>query len=257
MSESYRESHQGKGSEYHDTFSVLPHRAMVWRMEQRLLVRLVKQLFAGRRPTYLDFACGTGRIIGHLASYVTHPVGVDVSASMLALARRGVPEAKFLEADLTTSDPLGDRSFDLITAFRFFPNAEPELRAGAIHALVKHLAPGGYLLFNNHKHDASLMRRLAILLGRTISPEEALRTGDRVLAQPEVDELVASVGLRIVSRHPIGVLPLTERHMVRPIWLVETLERGLSKLPLSVRLAQNIVHVCARTSDVECTGSLP
>ena len=41
MSESYRESHKGKGVDYDDSFRTEPYRAMLWRIEQRVLERLV------------------------------------------------------------------------------------------------------------------------------------------------------------------------------------------------------------------------
>jgi hypothetical protein len=100
MTVSYRDSHLSKGADYHDTFTMLPHRAMQWRMERRCLSTLVRRRFAGRKPAYLDFACGTGRVLGYLAPQVSHAVGVDVSASMLAEARENAPGAELVAADL-------------------------------------------------------------------------------------------------------------------------------------------------------------
>ena len=84
---------------------------------------------APRTPlVHLDFACGTGRILEYFAGRVDSSTGVDVSDSMMEVAGRWPPKAELIEADLTQNDVLGDRRFNLITAFRFFPNAEPELR---------------------------------------------------------------------------------------------------------------------------------
>ena len=120
---SYRESHLHKGWGYHTTFSSLRYRATIWRLEQRLLFEIVRDNFPTEPPRYLDFACGTGRILGHLAPYCESALGVDVSASMLDVARRKVKRAEIIEADLTRDDRLCGQEFDLITAFRFFPNA--------------------------------------------------------------------------------------------------------------------------------------
>ena len=64
---SYRESHLQKGADYHESFATQPHMAMVWRLERRLLTRIVREHFPAELPTYLDFACGTGRILGLLS----------------------------------------------------------------------------------------------------------------------------------------------------------------------------------------------
>ena len=241
-SESYRTSHLAKGREYDATFSEFPHRAMQWRMEKRLLHQLVVELFPGRKPRFLDFACGTGRILAHLAPLTDSATGADVSASMLGMARQRVSCAEIVEGDLTREDPLGERRFELITAFRFFPNAEPELRYDAMEVLAGHLSPNGYLVFNNHKHDRSFARRVSGWLGRL--PTRNHEGGGYVMSDAEVEYLVASMRLRIVRRYPIASLPFTDLHMLHPVWLLEALERLLTRLPASTRFAQNIVYVC-------------
>ncbi len=62
--------------------------------------------------------------------------GIDVSASMLAVARQSAPSAEIVEGDPTREDLLSERHFDLITAFRSFPNAEDPLREAAMAARV-------------------------------------------------------------------------------------------------------------------------
>lgn len=244
-SSSYRESHLHKGSEYHETFEALPHRAMMWRLEQTLLVRLLSACFPVGPPTHLDFACGTGRLLGFLEPRVASSTGVDVSPTMLSVARAELPEARIIEADLTTDDPLGDETFELVTAFRFFPNAEPELRSAAMTAVARHLAPDGALIWNNHKHDRSLVRRIALALGR---PQRAAPSGemDRTMTRAEVQALVAEAGLRIDSEHPIAVLPFTDKVMPKPASLVGALESALASLPGAAAWAQNLIYVCRR-----------
>jgi predicted TPR repeat methyltransferase len=210
---------------------------MVWRLEQRALETALRESFPGRRPTHLDFACGTGRILEFFAGRVASSTGVDVSASMMEVARSSAPEAELIEADLTQHDALGDRRFDLITAFRFFPNAETELREGVFRVLGRHLAPGGVLIFNNHKNGDSVRGRMARLRGR----------GSRVgtMTHKEVERLLPVGGLRILRRTPIATLPLSEKHVLVPVAVAEPLERLLSALPVAA-VAQDILYVCGR-----------
>lgn len=238
---SYRDSHAGKGADYQRRFASCSFRRITWQWEQRLLPAIVDTLVPGRRR-YLDFACGTGRILALLEQHFDEALGVDVSETMLAEAR-ATCRSPVLQADLTAasheSNELG--AFDLITAFRFFPNAEPALRLAAMRALAALLAPGGKLVFNNHQNDGSLtghLRRLKHRLGG--GPTMPWMREADVLA------LVQAAGLRIAQRHHFGVVPGTEHRTLLPAALQYGVERLLARLPVLGRLATCQVYVCER-----------
>jgi SAM-dependent methyltransferase len=237
----YTESHKAKGRDYHDTFTpgVNPHRAMLWRLEQGVLDGIVRHHLQPEKVAHLDFACGTGRVLGHFRGRFASATGVDVAPSMMAVARESAPEAELIEADLTQRDVLGQRQFDLITAFRFFPNAEPELRRSVIDVLSRHLAPNGVLVFNNHKNRNSIRGRVARLLGRS--------SAEPTMTDAEVQNLVAKAGLRVVEAIPLASLPFSDNHQILPIPLLEFLERGLGGRTLLTGIAQDVIYVCART----------
>jgi SAM-dependent methyltransferase len=235
----YTDRHKGRGSEYHQTFSpdVNPYRAMVWRLEQRALDRILRDRLASRGITHLDFACGTGRVLEYFAGHVASSTGVDVSSSMMEVARRVAPDAELIEADLTQHDVLRDRRFDLITAFRFFPNAEAELRQAVFSVLARHLAPEGVLVFNNHKNRNSLRGRFARLRGRGST--------SGTMTHAEVEALLPRAGLRAVGVFPVASLPLSEKRVLLPVRLVEPLERLIGGWSPLAGLAQDIMYVCA------------
>ena len=237
---SYRESHKAKGADYHRNFcgEVNLHRAMVWELEREALDDILKKWYPDRKPHYLDFACGTGRIIEHLAEKVEDPIGIDISASMLEVARTNLPDARFFHTDITRADPLDDRLFELITAFRFFPNAEPELRREVITKISKHLAPNGILVMNNHKNSASLLRFIARTIGRAGKGP--------MMSHGQVKDLVEPVGLKVVRRIPVASVPCSETHVLRPIWLLKAMERVATKLPAAAAIAQNVIYVCRK-----------
>jgi ubiquinone/menaquinone biosynthesis C-methylase UbiE len=237
----YTESHKNKGRDYHETFApqVDPHRAMIWRLEQRALDR-IQTKYLPRGGTHLDFACGTGRILGHYAGRFASATGVDVSPSMMSVAREVAPSAELIEADLTRNDVLGQRQFDLITAFRFFPNAEPELRQAVISVLARHLAPQGVFVFNNHKNRNGLRYRISRLLGR----EDPSGT----MTHAEVEALLAPAGLRVLEIFPVAIFPFTEYHLPIPISLLEPLERAASALPIPTGVAQDLIYVCGKAT---------
>jgi len=237
----YTESHKDKGREYHESFvtaDLKPHRAMLWRLEQRALDDVLRKHLGTSTISQLDFACGTGRILAHFQSKVGSATGVDVSRSMMEVARQVAPRTEFIEADLTKQDVLGDRQFNLITSFRFFPNAEPELRQAVIRVLARHLAPGGVLVFNNHKNRNSIPRRVARMLGR--------EAGDSTMTHQEVQQLVTGAGLRIVEVIPLASLPFSDNHLVLPVSVLEFVERRISGVGALAGIAQDLIYVCAR-----------
>jgi len=234
----YTDRHKGRGQDYHETFSpdINPHRALVWRLEREALDQALSRHPLPRPVTHLDFACGTGRLLEHFASRVSAATGVDVSGSMLAVARAVAPQAELIEADLTQADVLGERRFGLVTAFRFFPNAEPELRRAVLAVLRRHLAPGGLLIFNNHKNRDSLRRRVARRFGR--------RVEQGTMSLGEAEALVQGAGLRVLERIPIAILPVSQRRLLMPIRLVEAVERWIGPRRALTAIAQDIIYVC-------------
>jgi ubiquinone/menaquinone biosynthesis C-methylase UbiE len=237
----YTESHKSKGRDYHDTFvaaDLKPHRAMLWRLEQRALDRLLGKHLGTRKIVQLDFACGTGRILAHFQGKVDAATGVDVSPSMMEVARQVAPNAELIQADLTQQDVLGDRQFNLITAFRFFPNAEPELRHAVIRVLARHLASDGILIFNNHKNRDSLPRRAARVLGR--------EAADSTMTHEEVEQMLREAGLRIADVVPLASLPFSDNHLLMPIPVLEFVERRISGMRALAGIAQDLIYVCVK-----------
>lgn len=238
----YRESHlvPGKGRSYHAAFSKNPYRSMVWRLERKILDRILFNLYENREIIHLDFACGTGRILSHLEGRALHSVGVDLSPSMLEVALQNNKAAEIIEADLTCDDVLADRKFNLITAFRFFPNAEPELRSQVLEVLVRHLTDDGALVFNNHKNVGSLRNRLARLFGRRNF------TG---MSIAETKKLLTDNNLVIVKTYHLCVFPASEKHKLIPVFLLRFIEELLSKILPVQPLGENLIYVCGRCKD--------
>lgn len=209
---------------------------MLWNLERRVLDHVLATRFDAGPPRHLDFACGTGRVLAHLAGRTARSVGVDVSESMLAVAREVAPHADLRRLDLTRERlPEGER-FDLVTAFRFFPRAEPELREAAMAALAGLLAPGGLVVFNNHLNNTSVMRWLSRHLGhgrqKGMSHDEALA-------------LAVRHGLTVAGCWPLGLLPFNDR-VIPARALVRKVEWFAAQSFHLPRLAQDVVYVARR-----------
>jgi len=132
--------------------------------EEKFLKETIPQLFPNAVPHYLDFACGTGRITSVVENFSQHSYAVDVSESMQARARKRCKRTVFFLEDITKAR-LGIEPVQLATAFRFFGNAENELRLAALGAIRRQMASGGYLIINNHRNPSSINFRLSALRG--------------------------------------------------------------------------------------------
>ncbi|MDT8369919.1 MAG: class I SAM-dependent methyltransferase [Longimicrobiales bacterium] len=200
----YRCSHLTKGDTYDQDIESDPFDAYMAAWQARYLSEVIPELFPGVPPRYLDFACGTGRITEVVAPMASSVTGVDVSRSMLTVAESKLPSATFLEADLTRG-PAELGPFDLVTAFRFFGNADPELRTAALTALNRLQPTGGILVLNNHRNPRSVTNLLDRLRG-----EGALMD----LTHPALRRLLDHHGYEVVAARPIGAWQVLTRLML-------------------------------------------
>ncbi|MDD7933123.1 class I SAM-dependent methyltransferase [Actinomycetospora straminea] len=112
-------------------------------IEEPPLRRLLDDLPAGEA---LDAACGTGRWAAHLADRGHTVVGVDQSPAMLDRARTKLPDARFLEGQLTAL-PLPDASVDAaVCALALVHVAD---LATAIGELARVVRPGGRIVVSD------------------------------------------------------------------------------------------------------------
>jgi SAM-dependent methyltransferase len=93
----------------------------------------------------LELGCGAGRPMTAALAVGRNVTGVDISSAQLALARVNVPDATFLQADLTTLDvPPG--TFDAVVAFYVLTHVPREAHADLLARIRGWLRPGGVFL---------------------------------------------------------------------------------------------------------------
>jgi SAM-dependent methyltransferase len=194
----------------------------IWELQRPVLVEwLQRQQATVKRPlALLDFACGTGRVLACLEPLVATAEGVDISPEMLAVARRKCPRAQLRVADILAEPTALGGPYDVITAFRFLLNAEPEVRRrvlGRLRQVIRQ--PDGLLLVNVHGNSHSL-RHPAILWRRW---REAARASGAMLNEMSPGEtrtLLREVGFEVVQQRGFGLVPPT---------LYRTPARGLAR----------------------------
>ncbi len=94
----------------------------------------------------LDLGCGAGIPVARdLAALGHHVVGVDGSAQQIDRARRNVPEATFIEADMCEL-AFEPNSFDAVAAFYSITHVAPARQRTLIASIATWLKPDGRLI---------------------------------------------------------------------------------------------------------------
>ena len=183
----------------------------MWELQRPVVLDLVRQFrSAGHQPlSLLDFACGTGRVLSCLESVADTADGIDISEAMVSVAKTHCAKARLQVGDILTQPQLLQKKYDLITAFRFLLNVEPEMRARVLRRLREVIRePDGLLLVNVHGNSRSL-RHPAIVWRRW---RERSRSSDAMLNELSpgaTRALLRECGFQVVRQFGFGVVPPT------------------------------------------------
>jgi SAM-dependent methyltransferase len=206
QNDDYRASHFAKGKAYDAYLHDSPFDAYMAAWERRLLPGIIERFYPNGPDRYLDFACGTGRITEQVAPLAKQSTAVDISPTMIDQARAKCPGTRFFLGDLT-QDAMDLGQFDLATSFRFFGNAQDELREGAMRAVARHLVPGGHLIINSHRNPKAFYAVFERMTGGT-----AMKDMDLTL--PKLRNLLDRHGMTIVALRPIAAWMFRSRIML-------------------------------------------
>jgi len=108
---------------------------LLHRLEVSAYTKATKEL--PKDYTVLDLPCGTGRLIRPLMEHFRSVRGVDISAEMLAVARkryRHIGHVEFAQAD-GRSLPFADKEFGCVFSCRLFGHTPPEVRVAILREM--------------------------------------------------------------------------------------------------------------------------
>ncbi|HMM75438.1 MAG TPA: methyltransferase domain-containing protein [Gammaproteobacteria bacterium] len=227
---SYRNSHVGEGKGlWYDATHAEKVDAVIWSSFIKDFVsRAFEEAVARGAKRYLDFACGTGRLLKVGVKYFPAATGIDVSADMLEVARERVPEALFYCVDVTREQDQRIGDFDCVTLFRFLLNAEPSLRNEVLVWLAAHMSTGATLIGNNHMESASISGLVTAFANRWIG------RGRNHLSRQDVEAMLSAAGFRVQLWAGFRVLPTV---MGKPI-LGHRLQMAFERLLVGLGLGR-------------------
>jgi SAM-dependent methyltransferase len=214
-SSSYKDSHINRGIDYHNKFKDESLRKWAWDFEKQILK---KHVTIGKNV--LDIATGTGRIAVYLSEMDSSIklTGVDISDNMLEVARSHGGCVNFIKADITNENIPFETKFDVITAFRFFPNADIDLTKKVIRNTAKYIVNDGVFIFNNHRSLESLTSRLKRFMRKKGG---VVGSYDRDLLDHFHDNGFSVIKVYSISIFPFGYEPYgVFRHIVHLIEVV-------------------------------------
>ncbi len=116
----------------------------------------------------LDFGCGVGRLTQPLSGYFNKVIGVDISKTMIDLAKRlntCADSCQFIMNEKDNLDLLESDSFDLIYASIVLQHIPPEIMITYLSEFLRILKINGILVFQLPSH-----RREEYRLGQTPEP---------------------------------------------------------------------------------------
>lgn len=113
-------------------------------VRQRILDEMMAHLPAAARV--LDLGCGAGvPLSSALVEHGFNVVGIDGSVKQIEMARRNVPKAEFVHADMTAVT-FAPHSFDAVAAFYSITHVPREDHAMLFERIAAWLKPGGLFI---------------------------------------------------------------------------------------------------------------
>jgi len=246
----YRE-HFKKDAEGYDELTQSRHIKLIYELEKQMLVGILDRIDSNEK-TVMDFACGTGRWTQFIEQHFKETVGVDVSNEMVELAQNKCGKTNFVVTDITQAavdQQLIGRQFDVITAFRFYKNAQEDLRKSATQAIARYLKDDGLFIFDLHLNTFSFMGILANAI-RVSRMQKILKVGDltvRTISLGLIRKLFCNTPLEIVDYYGMGVLPGRSNCTILPQKMLYKIESFFTKKKVLRRFSYNILIIAKKT----------
>lgn len=238
---SYKNSHIWKEfAQQYDHNIANKFESRIYRIENQILLDNLQHFLKNKYPAIMDFACGTGRITALLASHYHHIVWYDISEDMLQVAKTKYPQLTFQKKDITKDISQDILKFDCITSFRFFLNAEYQLKKDILEHFRKYLKKDGIVIFNIHMNTFSpafILTRLKYILWLTKIKQNGM-------SYREVKDLLKDTGFKILKANWYSFLLGNPLLTFLPFALLRYIDSLLAEVEFLKFFSKDILYVC-------------
>lgn len=160
-------------------------------LDRRLLDTFADRVSEGGGARVLDAGCGPGRISGYLHGHGLTTIGIDVSPTMIDIARRDYPALQFDVGSILDVN-LADSSVEGVLAWYSIIHTPPNLLTVVFAEFRRVLAPGGLLLLSFQVGDERV--RLEQAYGHAVSYDVYRLSPEKIL------DLLCKKGFRVEIR---------------------------------------------------------
>lgn len=228
----------------------------IFELEKHFLREIFSGFSSGDK-NYMDFACGTGRIIKFIAQNFKFKnyLGIDISPEMIERAKKDInnPKVELRAVDiLEKEEVLNIPKADVVTSFRLVLNMEPRLRNVILKGLRELMTDDSFLIINNHMNRYSVLGVIAYfchhflgmpLKGRN-KPDQ--RSIINTMSYAEMRKLLEDCGFKIVKVYRFCLLPGHKRFLILPQRFLFPLEKFLSRIPIMNLFSKDQIYVCEK-----------
>lgn len=240
MNKSYTESHQKKNfGELYDKKLNNKFERIIYNLEIIILKLIIKKYFNNKIDSYLDFACGTGRVTCVIEKYSKESIGVDVSEEMLKIAEKKCKKIKFIKRNILEKPLI--KQFDLITAFRFFVNAEELLRINTLKTVKAHLKKEGLFIFNIHMNRYSFIG-FQFFVRKKLFKQNVINT----MSYKHMKKLLENEGFKIIKTYSLAHLPGRLNFVILPEKVLKSTELSLSRFNFLKYISKDIIIIAKK-----------
>jgi SAM-dependent methyltransferase len=244
---SYTKSHSdpGYGVKYEETYSN-GYYFYLWKyVEKPIVEKIFTKLKEFKITSCLDIACGTGRILSVEEEYFSETFGIDISEPMLFYAKKKCIQSSLVRADITKV-PFKNK-FDLITAFRFYLNADYGLRKMTLNSIHQLLNKNGLFILNIHVNASSARGKYYMLRNKM----QSKKTANVVKYEDMVSDLKKN-GFSVIDTYWYGYLPRFGRYFsFFPKYFMLFIENTCRNTALVPDyMAENFLMVCRKTDEL-------
>lgn len=243
MGKSYKDSHKWEQfARNYDVSISNKFESRIYKVENIIFYDFLKK-YVDEEDKILDFACWTWRITSFIKKYYKNVVWYDISDDMLNIAKEKYPDIEFYNVDIQSENV--SESFDIITAFRFFLNAEYSLKKDILNRFRCVLTWKSIVIFNIHMNSWCFTYFLS-WIKRKLGFTKIIQNW---MSYNDVDKLVKECWYKIIDSKWYSFLLWNPLLNWIPFNVLKKIDLWLSKSKFCKYFSKDIIYVIKKNNE--------